>query len=63
MEAVAKLNNCPTSPRKMRLVVDLIRGEKVEKALYILKYNPKEASKRVAFAPSCGIDGSLAAAT
>lgn len=47
MEAVAKLNNCPTSPRKMRLVVDLIRGEKVEKALYILKYNPKEASKRV----------------
>jgi large subunit ribosomal protein L22 len=37
MEALAKLNNCPTSPRKMRLVVDLIRGERVEKALHILK--------------------------
>ena len=47
MEAVAKLNNCPTSPRKMRLVVDLIRGERVEKALYILKYTNKEAALRV----------------
>lgn len=47
MEAVAKLNDCPTSPRKMRLVVDLIRGQKVEHALHILKYNTKEASKRV----------------
>ncbi|MFB5945088.1 50S ribosomal protein L22 [Albibacterium profundi] len=47
MEAVAKLNNCPTSPRKMRLVVDLIRGERVEKALYILKYTNKEAAQRV----------------
>ena len=47
MEAIAKLNNCPTSPRKMRLVVDLIRGEKVEKALYILKYTNKEAAIRV----------------
>ena len=47
MEAIAKLNNCPTSPRKMRLVVDLIRGQQVEKALHILKYNPKEASLRV----------------
>ena len=47
MEAVAKLNNCPTSPRKMRLVVDLIRGEQVEKALYILKYTNKEAAIRV----------------
>ncbi len=47
MEAVAKLNNCPTSPRKMRLVVDLIRGERVEKALYILKYTNKEAAIRV----------------
>lgn len=47
MEAIAKLNNCPTSPRKMRLVVDLIRGQQVEKALHILKYNPKEASQRV----------------
>jgi len=41
MEAVAKLNNYPTSPRKMRLLVDLIRGEKVEKALAILEHHPK----------------------
>ncbi|EOR93205.1 MULTISPECIES: 50S ribosomal protein L22 [Arcticibacter] len=47
MEAVAKLNDCPTSPRKMRLVVDLIRGERVEKALYILKFTNKEAAQRV----------------
>lgn len=47
MEAVAKLNNCPTSPRKMRLVVDLIRGEQVDKALHILKYTNKEAAIRV----------------
>ena len=45
--AFAKLNSCPTSPRKMRLVADLIRGEKVEKALYILKFNQKEASNRL----------------
>ncbi|MFZ4614456.1 MAG: 50S ribosomal protein L22 [Bacteroidia bacterium] len=43
----AKLKNCPTSPRKMRLVADLIRGMQVEKALQILKYNPKEASNRI----------------
>jgi large subunit ribosomal protein L22 len=41
MEAVAKLNNYPTSPRKMRLLVDLIRGMQVEKALAILEHNPK----------------------
>ena len=41
MEAVAKLNNYPTSPRKMRLLVDLIRGMQVEKALAILDHNPK----------------------
>jgi large subunit ribosomal protein L22 len=41
---MAKLNGCPTSPRKMRLVADLIRGVEVEKALQILKFNPKEAS-------------------
>ncbi len=40
----AKLVGCPTSPRKMRLVADLIRGIEVEKALNILKFNPKEAS-------------------
>ena len=45
--SVARLQNCPTSPRKMRLVVDLIRGENVEKALYILKYTNKEAAIRV----------------
>ena len=45
--AFAKLNNCPTSPRKMRLVADLVRGEKVEKALNILKFNQKEASARL----------------
>src|SRR5687767_3218752 len=41
MEAVAKLNNYPTSPRKMRLLADLIRGMEVDKALGILQYNPK----------------------
>lgn len=43
----ATLRNCPTSPRKMRLVTDLIRGVEVNKALDILKYNPKEASNRL----------------
>jgi large subunit ribosomal protein L22 len=38
---VAKLKNVPTSPRKMRLIADLIRGERVNKALNILKYEPK----------------------
>ena len=41
MEAVAKLHNYPTSPRKMRLLADLIRGLEVEKALGILQFNPK----------------------
>ncbi len=41
MEAVAKLNNYPTSPRKMRLLADLIRGMEVDKALGILQFNPK----------------------
>ena len=45
--AFAKLNNCPTSPRKMRLVADLVRGAEVEKALAILRFNPKEASRRL----------------
>ena len=44
MEAVAKLNNEPTSPRKMRLLVDLVRGMKVESALAILEHNPKHSS-------------------
>ena len=41
MEAIAKLNNCPMSPRKMRLVVDQIRGQRVEVALNTLKYSQK----------------------
>ena len=41
MEAVAKLNNCPMSPRKMRLVVDQIRGQRVEDALNTLKFSQK----------------------
>ena len=43
----AKLNNCPTSPRKMRLVADLVRGENVDQALAILKFSPKEASRKL----------------
>jgi large subunit ribosomal protein L22 len=45
--AFAKLNNCPTSPRKMRLVADQVRGTGVEKALAILRFSPKEASRRL----------------
>lgn len=45
--AFAKLNNCPTSPRKMRLVADLVRGKKVNDALNLLKFSTKEASGRV----------------
>jgi large subunit ribosomal protein L22 len=45
--AFAKLNNCPTSPRKMRLIADLIRGMDADKALVELKLNPKEASGRM----------------
>ena len=45
--ACAKLNNCPTSPRKMRLVADQIRGVDISNALSILKFSPKEASKRL----------------
>jgi len=46
-QAVAKLTNCPTSPRKMRLVADQVRGVEVEKALQILKFSPKEASRNL----------------
>lgn len=45
--AFAKLNNCPTSPRKMRLVADMVRGMDVDKALFLLKNSPKEASGRL----------------
>jgi large subunit ribosomal protein L22 len=43
--AMAKLRNYPTSPRKMRLVADMVRGLPVEKALFLLKNSPKHASK------------------
>ena len=45
--AFAKLNNCPTSPRKMRLMANLIRGEGVDKALSVLRFSPKESSVRL----------------
>ena len=45
--AFAKLNNCPTSPRKMRLVAGLVRGIEVEKALHILKHSPQAAAIRL----------------
>ena len=43
----AVLKNCPTSPRKMRLVADLVRGEDVNRALDILKFSQKEASNKL----------------
>ena len=45
--AIAKLNDVPTSPQKMRLVADIIRGQEVNHALDILKYSKKEASVRL----------------
>jgi large subunit ribosomal protein L22 len=44
---IAVLRNCPTSPRKMRLVADTVRGVEVNRALDLLKYNQKEASRRL----------------
>ena len=41
MEAIAKLNDCPTSPRKMRLLADQIRGARVDYALHMLKFNQR----------------------
>ena len=46
-KAFAILRNCPTSPRKMRLVVDMIRGKEVNTALDILRYTPQEATRKV----------------
>ena len=43
----AMLNNCPTSPRKMRLVADMVRGMEVNRALDMLKFSSKEASNRL----------------
>lgn len=47
MEAVAILKNVPTSPRKMRQVADMIRGERVNKALSILKFEPKVGAEKL----------------
>ena len=46
-KAFTILRDCPTSPQKMRLVADLIRGVDVQKALDMLKFCPKEAARRV----------------
>jgi len=45
--AITKLNNVPTSPRKMRLVADTVRGEEVNHALDLLKFSKREASIRL----------------
>ncbi len=47
MEAVARLRNVPTSPRKMRMVADMIRGQKVTKALNILKFEARIGAKKL----------------
>jgi large subunit ribosomal protein L22 len=47
MEAIAKLKNVPTSPRKMRLVADLIRGQRVGHALSILKFTPNHGALKL----------------
>ena len=47
MEAVAKLKNVPTSPRKMRVVADLIRGQRVNQALNILRFEPKVGAAKL----------------
>ena len=46
-QAFAKLNNVPSSPRKMRLVADMVRGKEVFRALGILKFSNKEAAAKV----------------
>ena len=45
--SIAKLNNCPTSPRKMRLVAGLIRGRNVMDAINILKFTKKDAARKL----------------
>jgi len=45
--AIAKLNNCPTSPRKMRKMADVVRGQDVFHALNVLKFSKQEASIRL----------------
>ena len=46
-QAFAKLKNVPSSPRKMRLVADMVRGKEVFRALGILKFSNKEAAAKV----------------
>ena len=46
-KAFAVLRNCPISPRKMRLVADMVRGEEINHALDMLRYSPKDAAKRL----------------
>ena len=46
-KGIAIMRDCPTSPRKMRLVADIIRGVEINKALGILRYSKKEASIRM----------------
>jgi large subunit ribosomal protein L22 len=45
--AFAKLNDCPTSPRKMRLVADMVRGKRVDYALAMLRHSTKDAAGRL----------------
>jgi large subunit ribosomal protein L22 len=47
MEAIAKLNNVPTPPRKMRLVADMIRGRRVSEALNMLKFEAKQGAPKM----------------
>ncbi|WP_109832164.1 50S ribosomal protein L22 [Reichenbachiella versicolor] len=47
MEAVAKLNNVPTSPRRMRVVADLVRGQRVNHALNVLKFEAKSGAPKI----------------
>ncbi len=46
-KAIAELRDCPTSPRKMRLVADMVRGMEINRALGVLRYSKKEASIRL----------------
>ncbi len=46
-QCFARLRNCPTSPRKMRLVADMVRGMDVNRAMDVLKFSSKEASLRL----------------
>lgn len=47
MEAIAKLRNVPTSPQKMRLVADMVRGRRVNDALNLLRFDSKSGSKKI----------------